>query len=97
MFNLKIAVNVLVDEITAEGHQMRRTRRLPLEIDEVALFTVNWLSMHKIDESSPLYGVTADNIQERTFLFIVTIDGTESTLMQSVQASKFYRPEDVCL
>ncbi len=95
IYNMSVNLSVLVDEITSEGHHMRRIRRLHLAREDVPLFTANWLNMHKLDEDSPLYGLTQENVYERALMFIVTIDGVEATLMQTVQASYFYRPSDV--
>ncbi|NET73983.1 MAG: ATP-sensitive inward rectifier potassium channel 10 [Sphaerospermopsis sp. SIO1G2] len=95
IYNVRIGVSVLVDEYTSEGHNIRRNHRLPLQAEDVPLFTLNWTAMHKIDENSPLYGVTAETISKRVFFFIITLEGTEATLMQTVHASYFYRPNDV--
>lgn len=95
IYNMQIKLSVAIRETTGEGHQITRNLVLPQVRDDVPLFTANWTSMHRIDEDSPLYGVTPETIQDRALLFIVTIEGTEGTLMQTVQAGYFYRPTDI--
>ena len=95
MYNMKIRVSAVIQEISSEGHQIGRNLILPQVREEVPFFTTNWMSMHRLDEKSPLYGVTPENIADRVFVFIVTVEGVDATLMQTVQASYFYRAKDV--
>ncbi|MEM8856900.1 MAG: ion channel [Chloroflexota bacterium] len=95
VYNMKVRVSAVIQEVSAEGHQISRNLSLPQVREEVSFFTTNWLSMHCLDENSPLHGVTAENIAERVFVFIVTVEGLDATLMQTVQASYFYRAKDV--
>ena len=95
IYNMQVKLSAAIREETSEGHQITRNIILNQVRDEVPLFTANWTSMHRIDENSPLYGITEENIHDRIMLFIVTIEGTEGTLMQTVQAGYFYRSSDV--
>ena len=95
MYNMKVRVSAVIQEISAEGHQIGRNLTLQQVREEVPFFTTNWMSMHRLDEKSPLYGVTPENIADRVFVFIVTVEGMDATLMQTVQASYFYRAKDV--
>lgn len=56
---------LLREEVTPEGHRMRRLVDLNLVRDSSPLFTLTWTVMHRIDENSPLYGVNAENAPER--------------------------------
>ena len=95
VYNMKVRVSAIIQEISAEGHQIGRNLTLPQAREEIPFFTTNWLSMHRLDKTSPLYGITSENIDDRVFVFIVTVEGLDATLMQTVQASYFYRAKDV--
>ncbi len=61
--SLKVAA--LIEELSPEGHTMRRLHDLTLERDMSPLFTLSWTVFHRLDASSPLHGLTADNIDQR--------------------------------
>ena len=90
---LKVAA--LVEEVSPEGHTLRRLHDLELERSMSPLFTLSWTVFHKLDESSPLYGITAANIHERVGPIIVTMTGYDVTYAQQNHARKMYYPEDI--
>ena len=55
---------LLRDLETTDGHSLRRFYDLKLERARSPMFALSWQIMHRIDETSPLYGVTAQQIQE---------------------------------
>jgi len=59
---------LLRDEETSDGHSLRRLHDLKLERARSPMFALSWLIMHRIDETSPLYGVTAQQIIEGDML-----------------------------
>ena len=96
--NASLKASISVAEVTAEGSQLRRIRRLPLVTESIPLFTLNWTAMHEIDENSLLYGMVEMPPEERPpFFIILTFEGMDSTMLQTVQARHFYRPQDIIL
>src|ERR1700734_4544025 len=51
-------------EYTAEGHQLRRFHELKLERQEHPMFALSWTLLHKIDENSALFGVSAEELDK---------------------------------
>ena len=51
----QLHVILLLDEMSSEGHVMRRPFDLPLVRDRNSLFVMTWTAMHRIDEQSPFY------------------------------------------
>ena len=86
---------VLREEITPEGAHLRRLHDVRLVRDNTPLFTVSWSVYHTIDEDSPFYGVTADNVAETVLMVIATMTGHDSTYASTTHARKFWYPEDV--
>src|ERR1700719_2955214 len=53
---------MLKNVVTAEGHPTRRFFELPLLRNESPIFALSWTLYHVIDERSPLYGLTAEDM-----------------------------------
>ena len=85
----------LVDEVTPEGHTIRRLHDLRLRRDMTPLFAVSWSIYHPIDEESPLYGLTAESIEEHLQVIIATMTGYDATYAQTTHARNIYYAEDV--
>jgi inward rectifier potassium channel len=51
--------------------------------------------VHPINESSPLYGLTADDLREREFEFLAIIAATDETFAQVVHARSSYRHDEI--
>jgi inward rectifier potassium channel len=89
------SVVLLRDEVTAEGHSLRRFHDLKLERARSPLFALSWQIMHRIDASSPLHGLTAQALREGDMRMIVTISGLDETFAATVTARHDYAHENV--
>ncbi len=89
-----INVSVLCDEVSPEGHHLRRMHDLRLVRDRSPFFTLSWLVMHEIDEDSPLAGVDWAK-PDAVILFAVTMRGHDATYGQTTFARRIYEPGDV--
>jgi inward rectifier potassium channel len=81
--------------VTAEGSLFRRFEELPLLRDQSPLFTLSWTVMHPIDESSPLYGLSQQDLLDRDVTIMAIVEGHDETTGQSVRARKTYATEDI--
>ena len=61
-FRMTVARNT----ITAEGEEVRRFRSLKLEFDHLIAFPAVLTIRHRIDEQSPLFGMTPDDSSNKT-------------------------------
>jgi inward rectifier potassium channel len=84
-----------MDEVSSEGHRMRRTHELTLERANMPLFLLSWTLIHHLDEKSPLFGLTPENAGERLVGLIVSFSGVDDTMVQTVHARQMYNPEDL--
>jgi inward rectifier potassium channel len=91
----QLNVYLLRDEITAEGQYLRRIHDLRLVRNQTPGFTLTWIALHPIDESSPLYGVSTEALAETNATIIVTLNGIDETVSQVVHARHNYAPQDV--
>lgn len=83
------------DEETAEGHSLRRFYDLRLERSRSPVFALSWQIMHRIDEASPLFDVTADAIREGDMRLGVTISGVDETFAAGITARHNYAYRDI--
>jgi len=88
-------VVLLRDETSSEGIRFRRMRDLALQRDRSVIFALSWTLMHTIDETSPLYGMSPEQLRDVHAALIVTLSGTDEVLMQSVHARHAYDWESV--
>jgi len=86
---------VLRKEVSAEGVEMRRFHDLALVRDHTPVFALTWVVMHRIDERSPLYGVTPEIMQAENMALVCTMTGTDETFAQTVYARYAYDVETV--
>ena len=82
-------------ETTAEGYTMRRIYDLNLVRSHSPLFTLSWTAMHPIDESSPLYGETAESLASSDADIIVSLTGLDETVAQPISARESYAVRDL--
>lgn len=78
-----------------QGRLARRFGRLDLTIEKITMFPVNWTIVHVIDEASPLYGKSPDELDEIGFEIIAHIKGYDETYAQMIHASHSYKSEDL--
>jgi inward rectifier potassium channel len=91
----RIQVVVLKDEVSPEGHHMRRLHDLQLERSNTPLFALGWTVMHVIDEKSPLREVDFTRPGDKMGLIMVTMTGHDGTFGQTTYARYSYQPEDI--
>jgi len=80
-------------EPTSTLGQFRKIYDLKLEREHHPLFILGWTLIHIIDETSPLYGLTPEQMSGNTSL-IVTIEGVDDTTNQNQRGIKHY-PSDL--
>jgi len=74
------------DEVTSEGQFMRRFYDLQLMRSQSPIFALTWTVMHAIDESSPLYQLTAKDLIECQAEIVITLTGIDETVSQTIHA-----------
>ena len=95
LVDVQVKMHVLVDEVSQEGHQMRRAYPLELERAHMPVFLLAWSMFHPLNEKSPLFGLEAENVFERMVSIIVSFTGVDDTMVQTVHARHLYTPEEL--
>jgi inward rectifier potassium channel len=78
-----------------QGHATRRFSVLSLERTRVAFFPLSWTVVHPIDESSPLFNLTPEDLAARGAEFLVLLTGMDETFSQTVHARSSYRYDEI--
>ncbi|PZO42194.1 MAG: ATP-sensitive inward rectifier potassium channel 10 [Pseudanabaena frigida] len=86
----KLSVYLMIDEVTAEGHMMRRLHELKLVRDHSPVFLLSWTVMHTINESSPLYGLTVETMERLHAQILVSLTGVDETIEGTLHARHMY-------
>jgi inward rectifier potassium channel len=85
-----LSVVLVQDEVTVEGHEIRRMADLPLRRDRSLVFSLTWLAVHPIGPDSPLHGATPEELAARNAVIVVSVTGTDEHLGQAVHARTAY-------
>ena len=86
---------VLRNTVTAEGDEVRRFRSLKLEFDRLIAFPAVLTVRHRIDEESPLFGMTPEEFQRQDIRIIASIVGVDTVIVAPVQSFGDYNCEQI--
>jgi inward rectifier potassium channel len=81
--------------VSREGQPFRRFYELPLSRNESPALALSWTLFHEIDESSPLFGLNADDFQALTVALVVVVSGYDVVAAQTVHGRKTYDHSDI--
>lgn len=90
-----LRVTILKSEISTEGYRLQKLYDADIVRDFTPVFLMSWLVIHPIDENSPLYQMTPEDIHENNVLIIVTMTGIDGAFSQTVHTHYTYWPEDI--
>jgi inward rectifier potassium channel len=91
----QMRVYLMRDEVTAEGQAMRRFHDIKLIRHQTPSFTLSWVAMHVIDQSSPLYGMSAESLIQTNSTLVVSVSGIDETVAQVVHARHQYSAKEI--
>jgi inward rectifier potassium channel len=78
-----------------DGQSIRRFYPLELERDRVVFFPLSWTVVHPIDESSPIYGLTEDDLRRGNAEFLILLTGMDETFSQMVHTRSSYTADNI--
>jgi inward rectifier potassium channel len=86
---------LLRNSITAEGDEVRRFRALKLEYDHLVMFPVCLTARHRIDETSPLFGMTPEDFRHHDIRIVASIVGVDTVIVAPVQSFADYTYDQI--
>ncbi len=77
------------------GKTLRRFSELKLERSKVTFLPLHWVIVHPIDETSPLKGLTQEDLKESHAEFLIQITAIDDIHSQTVHARSSYTYEEI--
>jgi inward rectifier potassium channel len=88
-------VFLFAEVTTREGHSFRRFQPLQLVRSRQPMFALSWTLIHLIDETSPLFGATAQSLLAGTAEIVVAVSGVDEVFAQRIYARHSYLPDEI--
>ena len=95
IIDASVVVTLARQHTTQEGITMRRFQELKLLRSNSSLFALSWTVMHAIDESSPLYGLTPEDMDARDMEIVVMLNGLDEILADRIYARHAYWADEI--
>lgn len=73
------------------GHSMRRFYDLPLQLKTINFLALNWTVVHPIDDKSPLFGLTAEDLAKADAEIMISLKALDDTFAQTISARHSYK------
>jgi inward rectifier potassium channel len=80
---------------TMEGVTMRRFQELKLMRSSNSLFALSWTVMHPIDQDSPLYGLTQEDMEAQDMEIVVMLNGLDEILADRIYTRHAYWADEI--
>src|SRR5471032_1544627 len=81
--------------VSMEGEQLRRFYELPLTQNQNPGLALSWTIYHVLDETSPMYGLSADDLAACKASLVLSVSGYDVVAAQTVHARKSYEYSDI--
>jgi inward rectifier potassium channel len=81
--------------VNENGRRVRRFDLLSLERRSVTFFPLSWTVVHPIDEGSPLWGCTEDDLRATDAEFLILLTATDETFVTVVHQRSSYKPNEI--
>jgi inward rectifier potassium channel len=91
----EVSVNLARDGVTLEGSRMRGFENLATIRSRSPVFILTWQIMHRIDETSPLFGETTESLMGQRAEIVVVLKGLDETFAQTIHARASYTPDEI--
>ena len=95
VLDAEIRLSLARQQASREGLVMRRFEEIKPVRQRSSLFALSWTIMHRIDRSSPLYGMTKEMLYEQQVEIVAMLSGVDETLADRIYARHSYTPDDI--
>lgn len=89
---MEVVIGMNVNE---NGSTIRRFYNLKLETKKVSFFPLSWTIVHHINEESPIYNFTQNDLEEADAEILTLLKGFDDTYSQVVHARKSYMFDEI--
>jgi inward rectifier potassium channel len=94
---IDVSVQAILTKIepTATGSTARKFYELPLERQRVVFFPLSWTVVHPIDASSPMWGLTREDLLRAEAELLVLLIATDETISATVHSRSSYQADEI--
>ena len=93
---VELEARVLLMTVESDnGQPIRQYKPLKLERDKVLFLPLTWTVVHPIDQESPLWGKTAEDLAQLQAEVLILLKGYDDTFNQTVLTRFSYRHDEV--
>jgi inward rectifier potassium channel len=92
---IQVEAQVTLSRIRLDGSGNREFLPLKLERNKVVFFPLSWTVVHPIDEESPLWGATPQDLEAWEAEFLILFSGIDETFSQTVYTRSSYKAQEV--
>ncbi|HEY7214057.1 MAG TPA: ion channel [Thermoanaerobaculia bacterium] len=92
---IQVEARVLLSRFKRDGSGNREFVNLKLERNQVVFFPLAWTIVHPIDEESPLWGATQEDLKDWDAEFLVLLSGIDETFSQTVHTRSSYKASEI--
>jgi inward rectifier potassium channel len=89
------AVVMFARFVNEHGRTVRRFDVLELERRKVTFFPLAWTIVHPIDEDSPMYGLSQQDLINTDGEILILLTAVDETFVQTVHARSSYKPKSI--
>ncbi|HUR98600.1 MAG TPA: hypothetical protein VMZ26_11100 [Pyrinomonadaceae bacterium] len=89
------AVVMFARFVNENGRTVRRFDVMELERRKVTFFPLAWTIVHPIDEKSPLFGLSQQDIISTDGEILILLTAVDETFVQTVHARSSYKPSSI--
>ena len=95
IISANVELHYLYNTTTVEGQKIVRFLPLKLQKNYSPLFSLSWSVFHTVDQESPLFGKTLEEIIQSKIEFMVILNGTDGTFSQTIYDMHYYNVTDI--
>ena len=93
---IELEAKVMIARFVNEnGRTVRRFDILELERRKVTFFPLAWTVVHPIEEDSPLFGLSHQDLVATDAEILILLTGIDETFSQTVHARSSYKPDSI--
>ncbi|MFN2635511.1 MAG: ion channel [Gemmatimonadaceae bacterium] len=93
---IEVGIQAILTKMeVVNGMKIRKFYDLNLERQRVVFFALSWTVVHPIDESSPMRGLTREDLIDADAELLILLSGTDDTLSQTVHSRSSYKADEI--
>ena len=95
MVEAEFRVMLIRTEATKEDPDVRRFHQLKLDFDRLIAFPAALTIRHRIDETSPLYGLTAEDLKKSDTRIMASVVCVDTVIPAPIQSAVDYTNDEI--